>query len=75
MEQALHFKRLGMNLHDTMIYATNKPPMNDKRFQACWEYMLVLTNGQPKTWNPIREAATYGGTPTAARYRENNGDL
>ena len=75
MEQALHFKRLGLNLHDTMIYATNKPPMNDKRFQACWEYMFVLTLGQPKVWNPIREQSTYGGTPTAARYREKNGDL
>ena len=23
MEQALHFKRLGLNLHDTMIYQKN----------------------------------------------------
>jgi len=29
--QALYFKEIGFNLHDTMIYQTDKPPMNDRR--------------------------------------------
>lgn len=53
MEQALHFKRLGLNLHDTMIYQTSKPPMNDGRYQACWEYMFVMSSGKPCTFNPM----------------------
>jgi site-specific DNA-methyltransferase (adenine-specific) len=47
MEQALHFKRLGLNLHDTMVYQTSKPPMNDDRYQSSWEYMLVVSKGKP----------------------------
>lgn len=75
MEQALHFKRLGLRLHDTMIYETSKPPMNDRRYQAAFEYMFVLSKGAPKTWNPLQEQCRYSGRKTAATYREQNGDL
>lgn len=61
MEQALHFKRLGLDLHDTMVYQTSKPPINDNRYQAAWEYMFVLSRGKPKSWNPIKEKAVYAG--------------
>lgn len=54
-KQALYFKEIGFNLHDTMIYRTSKPPMNDSRYQSCFEYMFVLTKGKLKTWNPIME--------------------
>lgn len=56
MEQALHFKRLGLNLHDTMIY--KKPAMTSPqstRYSQQWEYMFVLSNGAPKTTNLIRD--------------------
>jgi len=52
--QALYFMDCGFNLHDTMIYNTDKPPMNDKRYQSCFEYMFVFSKGKPKTFNPIR---------------------
>jgi len=55
MEQALHFKRLGLNLHDTMIYrmrGTGAKGSNLAYWQA-WEYMLVFSNGKPKTVNRI----------------------
>ncbi len=75
MMQALHFKTLGLRLHDTMIYATNKPPMNDRRYQQCWEYQYVLTKGPPKTANLLTERCAYAGSPTAARYRQADGEL
>lgn len=51
--QALYFKDIGFNVHDTMIYQTNKPPMNDNRYQKDFEYMFVFSKGKPKTFNPI----------------------
>ena len=47
MEQALHFKRLGLNLHDTMIYqvaGTGAKGSNLAYWQE-WEYCFVLSNG------------------------------
>lgn len=62
MRQAIHFKDVcGLNVHDTMIYESDKPPMNGNRFQACWEYMFVLSRGNPKTWNPIMETSKQAG--------------
>lgn len=53
--QALFFKEIGFNLHDTMIYAKNNPiPQNHNRYEQCFEYMFVLSKGKPKTFNPIR---------------------
>lgn len=57
MEQALHFKRLGLNLHDTMIYkqaGTGAKGSNLAYWQA-WEYMLVLSKGTPKTVNRLAD--------------------
>lgn len=62
--QVLHFKELGFNLHDTMIWKkTNPMPVNDKRYQQSFEYMFVLSKGVPKTINLIKvlksEKTTY----------------
>ena len=35
-KQALRFKELGLNLHHTMIYQTNKPPQTHNRYEQCW---------------------------------------
>jgi len=51
--QALYAKEIGFNLHDTMIYQTNKPPMNDKRYQSCFEYMFIFSKGKPTIFNAI----------------------
>jgi DNA modification methylase len=73
--QALYFMGLGFNLHDTMIYQTPKPPMNDNRYQASFEYMFVFSKGKVRTFNPIMVESTYAGHKTRARYRQENGNL
>jgi DNA modification methylase len=55
-KQALYFKEIGFNLHDTMIYAKESVlPMfpNAKRYNHSFEYMFVLSKGKPKAFNPI----------------------
>jgi len=56
MRQALIFKRLGLRLHDTMIYEKAGPayPAQDKYYQV-WEYMFVFSRGRPKTFNPLSD--------------------
>lgn len=54
-KQALFFKEIGFNLHDTMIYQKNSypfPPSN--RYFGVFEYMFVITKGSPKTKNLIK---------------------
>lgn len=56
MEQALHFKRLGLNLHDTMIW--NKGSFSfpeSNRYHPFFEFNFVLSNGAPKTANLIKD--------------------
>lgn len=54
-KQALYFKEIGFNLHDTMIYEKQNPkPSFDKtRYRQAFEYMFVLTKGTPRSFNPI----------------------
>lgn len=59
-KQALYFKDIRFNLHDTMIYKKNNPtPQKTNRYQPCFEYMFVLSKGKPKTFNPILEDKKY----------------
>lgn len=54
-KQALYFKEIGFNLHDTMIYKKANPiPQNHNRYEQCFEYMFILSKGKPNTFNPIR---------------------
>ena len=53
-KQALYFKEIGFNLHDTMIYQKGSfaPTFpKTKRYQNCFEYMFILSKGNPKTFN------------------------
>ena len=53
--QALYFKEIGFNLHDTMIWKkTNPIPLTHNRYEQHFEYMLVFSKGSPKTFNPIK---------------------
>ena len=58
-----------------MIYKTDKPPMNDKRYQSCFEYMFVLSKGMVKTFNPIMEKSKHAGRKTYGTYRNQDGSL
>ncbi len=55
--QALYFKELGFNLHDTMIYMKDNPPPvgGASRYYQAFEYMFVLVKGKLGTFNPIVE--------------------
>jgi DNA modification methylase len=60
-EQALFFKRIGLNLHDTMIW--DKPfivPRPSNRYESSAEYMFVLSKGTPKTVNLIKDKKNVG---------------
>ena len=53
-KQALYFKEIGFNLHDTMIYKKYNPvPNANCRYNQSFEYMFILSKGKPKTFNPI----------------------
>jgi DNA modification methylase len=53
--QALYFKEIGFNLHDTMIwFKPNAMPQIDKsRFTQSFEYMFVLSKGKPQKAAPL----------------------
>jgi site-specific DNA-methyltransferase (adenine-specific) len=54
-KQALYFKEIGFNLHDTMIYQKNAypfPPVN--RYFPVFEFMFIISKKNPKTYNLIR---------------------
>ena len=56
--QALYFKEIGFNLHDTMIW--NKGSFTavgalKYRYAQVFEYMFILTKGNVKTFNPLKD--------------------
>lgn len=56
-KQALYFKEIGFNLHDTMIWekhSFNHDPRN-KRYKQFYEFMFILSKGKPKTYNEIKD--------------------
>lgn len=62
-KQALYFKQIGFNLHDTMIYSKkNFVPLTHNRYEQQFEYMFVLTKKSLKTFNPIKINCKYFGS-------------
>jgi DNA modification methylase len=60
--QALFFKEIGFNLHDTMIWKKPNPvPTQSTRYQQEFEYMFVFSKGKPKTFKPIRIKCKWAG--------------
>lgn len=56
--QALYFKEVGFNIHDTMIW--NKGGFSavgalKTRYAPVFEYMFVFSKGKPKTFNPLKD--------------------
>lgn len=81
-KQALYFKDIGFNIHDTMIYEKNSPayPANEKsnRYSQIFEYMFILSKGKPKTINLLKDKKNkYGGQSTFSNVsvRKKNGEL
>lgn len=75
--QALHFKEIGFNLHDTMIW--QKPTFTATgslavRYASVFEYMFILSKGKPKTFNPIKDRANKSaGIKKHGTIRQKNG--
>ena len=77
-KQALYFKEIGFNLHDTMIYAKNNVYAHDprnKRYKQCFEYMFVFSKGKPNTYNEIKDRPNKhaGKTLTGTKGRTQDG--
>ena len=54
--QALYFKEIGFNLHDTMIYQKSGIPFPEQvRYYPVFEYMFILSKGKPKTIHLIAD--------------------
>lgn len=60
-KQALYFKDIGFNLHDTMIWEkTGMLPTQD-RYYAIFEYMFVFSKGKPGSMNFIEDKPNTAG--------------
>lgn len=54
-KQALYFKEIGFNLHDTMIYQKeNYIPLTHNRCEQAFEFMFAFSKGRPTTFNAPR---------------------
>ena len=52
--QALFFRDIGFNIHDTMVYQkANCIPLTHRRYEQAFEFMFCFSKGRPKTFNPI----------------------
>ena len=78
-KQALYFKEIGFNLHDTMIYLKDSASFPDtNRYYQVFEYMFVFSKGVPKTVNLIEDRKNIWGGETSygkASYRQKDGSL
>jgi len=76
-KQAIYFKDIGFNVHDTMIYRKlNYTPLTHNRYEQEFEYMFVFSKGKPKTFNPIKVPCKWAGTETWGKvwYYNSGGD-
>ena len=75
-KQALYFKEIGFNLHDTMIYSKQNPmPLNSNRYENAFEYMFVFSKGKLNTFNPIKEKSGTAGITNHGTYYKPDGSL
>lgn len=72
--QALYFKEIGFNLHDTMIYRKLNPmPVKSNRYLPCFEYMFIFSKEKPKSVNLIREKTLATGKEKYTGTQQENG--
>lgn len=78
-QQALHFKTIGLRLHDTMIFkkAGSGPNIHHPRYGHCFEYAFCFSAGVPKTFNPVkkRKNNTAGKYDPPQTKTQRNGEL
>lgn len=75
-KQALYFKEVGFNLHDTMIYAKKAPiPLTHNRYEQQFEYMFVFSKYKPSCFSPIKEECVSQGIKNRMTHRRKTDDL
>lgn len=62
-KQALYFKEIGFNIHDTMIFRKRNPipQIYRKRYNNEFEYMFIFSKGLVETHNPIMVNCLHAG--------------
>lgn len=76
-KQALFFREIGFNVHDTMIYAKTKPTPQAQhpRYQPEFEYMFVFCKGYPpRVFNPLTVPTKSGGKTVKTSGQRNADD-
>lgn len=75
--QALYFKSIGFNIHDTMIWDKDAFTATGSlrcRYASVFEYMFVFSKGKIKTFNPIKDKPNkHGGEPNNGMIRQKDG--
>lgn len=76
-KQALYFKEIGFNLHDTMIYDKGKVIFpSPVRYHQCFEYMFVLSKGAPNAINLLSDRKNkWSGSWGKRSFRQPDGSL
>jgi len=75
-KQALYFKEMGFNLHDTMIYEKLcYMPLTHNRQEQAFEYMFIFSKGRPNTFNPKMKKNKEAGKIITGNRRHNGNDL
>ena len=78
-KQALYFKEIGFNLHDTMIW--NKGSFSavgalQTRYAPVFEYMFILTKGKIKCFNALKDRKNKSaGSKIAGGIRNSDGSI
>ena len=78
-KQALYFKEVGFNIHDTMIW--NKGGFSavgalKTRYAPVFEYMFVFAKGNLKTFNPLKDRKNkHGGKLASGTIRQVDGSF
>ena len=75
--QALYFKEVGFNLHDTMIWEKSTfsaVGALKTRYAPVFEYMFIMVKGKLKTFNPIKDKKNkHFGVQHHGTYRNTDG--
>jgi len=73
-KQALYFKEIGFNIHDTMIWQKISPFQHKNRYIQCFEYMFVFSKGFRREANLIKDRKNkWAGTQIHGTERQKNG--
>ncbi len=66
--QALYFKEIGFNLHDTMIWHREAMPLSHNRYEQHFEYMFIFAKNAPVAFRGLRCPSRNAGVSKAIAY-------